>query len=364
MLKTMLEEKVLIYNNKKYCIDLDWIKQMKLHYSNLEKKLSKNTCIFDNKDNLCFENINLSIIYDVLSVIEKGLEFISTKERDGLDYEFVFDASVMFKMKNFFKNPILNKNIKQQLRLFKNLMEKNKFENQSEVYWNFKTNKKIFGTFLMTAFMTPNFLGNKYVKKATTFLINTQKSDGSWFEGKINDNTHYNSPISLTANVLWVLRMFGSNSDKINNSIPKAVKFLENNRITKGKDKGFWKHSFGTTEPDIIYPTYITLYELGQHNKNYLKKYKKQLDFLLSMQDKKGCWPMLYFGKDEKIVGTYMGLALLVDSIGDLFSERTIKGIMYICRNATPSGKIGKHANVTAMGLHRLIWWLKKTSYL
>jgi hypothetical protein len=86
---------------------------------------------------------------------------------------------------------------------------------------------------------------------------------------------------------------------------------------------------------------------------------------LFELQDKnEGSWHLMYYGRDEKIVGTYMGLALLIDSVKDLFSERVINGLLFICNNATPSGKIGKHPNVTAIGLHRLIGWLKAASYL
>ena len=120
-----------------------------------------------------------------------------------------------------------------------------------------------------------------------------------------------------------------------------------------------------TSGSDFIYPTYIVLYELGQHNKGYLKKYKTQLNRIIKLQDEHdGSWHLMYYGRDEKIVGTYLGLALLIDSVEDIFSDTVIKGLLFICNSATPSGKIGKHPNVTAIGLHRLIGWLKAASYL
>ena len=301
----------------------------------------------------------------MLSTIERGLGFISTKERDVLDYEYVFDASVMFKMKDFFKNPILNENIKKQLDNFRILLEENKVETESELTWNFESDEPVFNTFLVSAYMTPNFLGQKYLKKNITFFINNQRLDGSWFEKMNKQKSHYHSAISVTANVLWVLRNFGGNSKKITDSIKKAIDFLEKSRIKTGKHKGFWGDENDSTGSDFIYPTYIVLYELGQHDKSYLEKYKKQVNALFDLQDKKeGSWHLMYYGKDEKIVGTYTGLALLIDSVKDVFSDRVINGLLFICDNTTPSGKIGKHANVTAIGLHRLIGWLKAASYL
>ena len=365
VLKVLLEEQILLFKDMKYSVDPRWVKQMKKQYSNIESKLLKKENSFDSSKVLSFENANLSLVYTVLSTIEQGLEFISTKERDVLDYEYVFDASVMFKMKDFFNNPILNKNIKKQLSEFRTMLEENKVETDSEIQWNFESDEPVFNTFLVSAYMTPSFLGHKHITKSVNFLINNQRADGSWFERKNKKKSHYHSAISVTSNILWVLRNFGGNSIVVKNSIKKAVKFLEDNRIKSGKNKGFWLHEVDSAGPDWIYPTYIVLYELGQHNKSYLEKYDKQVKAIFDLQDiSEGCWHLMYYGRDEKIVGTYMGLALLIDSVGDIYSDKVIKGLVYICNNATPSGKIGKHPNVTAIGLHRLIGWLKAASYL